>query len=979
MKRKFLVITIIGLLIGTGVVSGFGNNFEIRNLHKLNSFSLQNIDSARDIFKYHSIYKNDTSKEAICLTPTLVSDYWISYNDGYTENALGLTAGGNITMMIELTDVELANYRSCDVDEIYVSIGCDVVGGHSCDYEVFVQTSMPNYNDVYTGGVNIVAAGTSTDAVWQYINFADFPIPDTGSVFVGVTFWNTLAGQYPCGMDESNTGPTPRANYMTYDGFGKWSNLVEIGYPEVWGLDVGVKCDGNQPPNMPNTPNPDNHATGIDINTDISWTGGDPDSGDTVIYDIYFGTNSNPPLKKSDHTSTNYDPGTMNPSTKYYWKIVAKDNHGATTPGPIWDFTTRGSGTQSPEADAGGPYSGNVGIDILFDGSDSYDNDENGCCIIQYDWKFYEGGNWLNDIGSTPTYSYTEEGNFIVTLRVHDNEGEIDTDTAVASITSVSDKPVAEIVDVSPEIAGVKHPTGLNGKNDPINFKGNGIPSHGKTITEYIWMYDGERIPDSNKKEFSTPDLPVGTYTISLIVTDNEGLQSEEVFWDSDIIIVDGLVFRHPFENIPGQVQRGTRFYNINNDALIEDTDGDGKLIAKTCRNKDRGDVYVYSYGDTGFDHLFQSCYAQAGQFVSFNADSSTEYISLSAKFHTIGGAVDDFPWGIATTSCGFRVYKTVLNTGPIWWEMNSDKEYIDPPCGPLDILTSMFGPITSLLNIPVKITTIIGLIVAMSSASIDIFNYYQMLDLLEKKDSYNVFNYNVDRIKITNPNRDHALLVYMGSGFSGVWIGVGEACRIGLIEHIIIRKAGPPDNSCFPAGTRITMADGSYKNIEDINIGDEILSYNPQDKDFSSWKVKVLERPIVHIYDINNGLIKTSRDHPFYIKKKDGRVGWGAIKPLQDAFRIKDDILQIEIGDKLLKSDGSWITINDIRFDPNPVQTYNILSYLGDKNYFANDLLVYEDYQTLSYLIKEAFRTSSSPIRYLINFFKQHNYQFFQ
>ncbi len=28
------------------------------------------------------------------------------------------------------------------------------------------------------------------------------------------------------------------------------------------------------------------------------------------------------------------------PNTIYYWKIVAKDNHGNETPGPIWNFTT---------------------------------------------------------------------------------------------------------------------------------------------------------------------------------------------------------------------------------------------------------------------------------------------------------------------------------------------------------------------------------------------------------------------------------------------------------------------------------------------------------------------------------------------------------------------------------------------------------------------------------------------------------------
>ena len=32
------------------------------------------------------------------------------------------------------------------------------------------------------------------------------------------------------------------------------------------------------------------------------------------------------------------------PNTTYYWKIISHDNHGATTQGPIWAFTT-GSNT----------------------------------------------------------------------------------------------------------------------------------------------------------------------------------------------------------------------------------------------------------------------------------------------------------------------------------------------------------------------------------------------------------------------------------------------------------------------------------------------------------------------------------------------------------------------------------------------------------------------------------------------------------
>jgi len=91
---------------------------------------------------------------------------------------------------------------------------------------------------------------------------------------------------------------------------------------------------------VPSNPSPANHATGVSIHADLSWTGGDPDAGDTVTYDVYFGTTPTPPLVSTNQSATSYDPGTLSYNTKYYWKIVARDNHGATATGPVWDFTT---------------------------------------------------------------------------------------------------------------------------------------------------------------------------------------------------------------------------------------------------------------------------------------------------------------------------------------------------------------------------------------------------------------------------------------------------------------------------------------------------------------------------------------------------------------------------------------------------------------------------------------------------------------
>jgi hypothetical protein len=117
-----------------------------------------------------------------------------------------------------------------------------------------------------------------------------------------------------------------------------WDNHGESTTGPTWDFTTG--SEPNDPPYVPSNPNPADQSTEVDLNADLSWTGGDPDPGDTVTYDIYFGIASDPPLYESDYNTSSYDPGTMSSNTKYYWKIVSKDNHGTYTAGPVWDFTT---------------------------------------------------------------------------------------------------------------------------------------------------------------------------------------------------------------------------------------------------------------------------------------------------------------------------------------------------------------------------------------------------------------------------------------------------------------------------------------------------------------------------------------------------------------------------------------------------------------------------------------------------------------
>ncbi len=99
----------------------------------------------------------------------------------------------------------------------------------------------------------------------------------------------------------------------------------------------------NLPPEPPTYRLPFNTKEIVPDNGLLSWSPAtDPNAGDAVVdYDIYFGTSSSPPLVAANHTGTTYSVGTLAQGTTYYWKIVARDNHGTTnSDSPVWSFST---------------------------------------------------------------------------------------------------------------------------------------------------------------------------------------------------------------------------------------------------------------------------------------------------------------------------------------------------------------------------------------------------------------------------------------------------------------------------------------------------------------------------------------------------------------------------------------------------------------------------------------------------------------
>jgi len=87
---------------------------------------------------------------------------------------------------------------------------------------------------------------------------------------------------------------------------------------------------------------------------------------------------------------------------------------------------------QPPIANAGGPYSGNINDEIIFDSSLSYDEDGE---IIEYLWDFGDG---TNGFGESITHTYVSPGNYTITLTVTDDDEDNSTYTTIATVVQSS-------------------------------------------------------------------------------------------------------------------------------------------------------------------------------------------------------------------------------------------------------------------------------------------------------------------------------------------------------------------------------------------------------------------------------------------------------------------------------------------------------------------------------------------------------------
>lgn len=209
------------------------------------------------------------------------------------------------------------------------------------------------------------------------------------------------------------------------DGEGN-SNLDEINANTQPGWcdaqNAGCGNSGGTPPNVPLDPEPAAPAN----NPPVADAGG-PYSGEAGTTLIQFDGSGSSDLD-GDELGFAWDFGDGNTASgmmpthtysaagNYTVELVVDDGNGGSDSATAGAEVTAPPVNIAPVADPGGPYTGEPGQMITFDGSASAD--PNGDALT-YRWDFGDGS---TGSGATPTHSYAAAGTYVISLVVNDGE-----------------------------------------------------------------------------------------------------------------------------------------------------------------------------------------------------------------------------------------------------------------------------------------------------------------------------------------------------------------------------------------------------------------------------------------------------------------------------------------------------------------------------------------------------------------------------
>ena len=133
-----------------------------------------------------------------------------------------------------------------------------------------------------------------------------------------------------------------------------------------------ITVEENSKPDSPESPTPAVDQQSVSQNTTLSWAANDPNN-DALTHTVRLEKGDSTPetVVGDDLSDTSFSPDELEGNTTYYWQVSVTDEHGATTSGPVWKFTTVRPNTP-PEAElVYKETEQNQSVTGTFNGSDS--------------------------------------------------------------------------------------------------------------------------------------------------------------------------------------------------------------------------------------------------------------------------------------------------------------------------------------------------------------------------------------------------------------------------------------------------------------------------------------------------------------------------------------------------------------------------------------------------------------------------------
>jgi len=230
-----------------------------------------------------------------------------------------------------------------------------------------------------------------------------------------------------------------------------------------------------------------------------------PDGGTIVNYRWDFGDGPGPVNGSVIMTHLYISNGT------YYVTLTVTDSEGK------WDTTTKSITIYAHPVAIFNYSPGQPAIyeTVTLNASESYDLDGT---IVNYRWDF---GDATNGTGMSITHVYGAEGNYTVTLNVTDNDGL--TNSTSKFIIVITNIPTASFT-YSPTVPLV---------DQIVTFNASLSTPNGGTIVSYLWDFgDGTSVVNETDPISTHTYRTTGTYSVTLNVTDSEGL------WDIELKII---------------------------------------------------------------------------------------------------------------------------------------------------------------------------------------------------------------------------------------------------------------------------------------------------------------------------------------------------------------------------------------------------------------------------------------------------------